>query len=217
MTNPQHYYSLIRTHKSFCPHWLVWMCVHPPPQAAESTCTQKTQNAESQETLKKHWSVNNPRIGAACPRSEPNRWTSIKTPAPPQSVLLYLIYFDAKSWFASEPRDHVAPSSSSSTRFTLNHFTERILRHCCFCSCCCAGWTGGNCAWQSSLRRYYRAGAWLQLFSLPTLPLVFRIVFPTHTLALSLIFVHLYPDQLLVETHSHSDSMSSWVICSGIA
>lgn len=35
-----------------------------------------------------------------------------------------------------------------------------------FCSSCCTGWTLGDCAWQSSLWRYYRASAWLQSSSI---------------------------------------------------
>lgn len=63
------------------------------------------------------------------------------------------------------------------TWFTLNHFTLNILLHWHFCSCCCIGWTLGNCAWQSSLWQYYRASAWLQSSSIFVSLLLFHILF----------------------------------------
>lgn len=97
--------------------------------------------------------------------------TQSRTTKPPSRVLLvFEFYLDAMRWFASVWRCSAPFFPFSSifyfTSLTVNHFTLNILPHWHFCSCCCIGWTLGNCAWQSSLWRYYRASAWLQSSSI---------------------------------------------------
>lgn len=98
------------------------------------------------------------------------------------------------------------------TQFTLNHFTLNILPHWHFCSCCCIGWTVGNCAWQSSLWRYYRARAWLQSSSIFISLTCFHICWflyvdqQTHTciqmLTDSLSHTNISPYQSLMKIHT---------------
>lgn len=71
-----------------------------------------------------------------------------KLPQCDDAVLFYFIFF-------------LPPNSSL---WIISHWIS--CRIGIFCSSCCTGWTLGDCAWQSSLWRYYRASAWLQSSSI---------------------------------------------------
>lgn len=104
------------------------------------------------------------------------------------------------------------------TQFTLNHFTLNILPHLHFCSCCCVGWTVGNCAWQSSLWRCYSARAWLQSSSIfISLLLVSTFAFFLHVDQNTHTCIHHIQNVLLfltyplsIYTHTQETTIDSW-------
>lgn len=74
MTNPQSHYSLIKTHKSFCPQWLVWISsLQDKTHACKHKISRKAQKHETRTSVFNH------KITAACPHRKHNRWTSIKS------------------------------------------------------------------------------------------------------------------------------------------